>query len=416
VVLETGDKGENAFLTGALTLEDGAVLVVNKGVTLYGSRDPKDYDPDPTDKTTPLLCGTLSEVSAAYVTAKEAAAGKPAELPPLAAGRRCRSLLNVTGKNVGVMGMGTIDGRGGAQVVGHDYTWWQMARRAEPKQLRYYSTMLLTADHADGLVLYQITLHNSPNYHVSVRNTDGFTAWGVHLLTPTVRGTDDRNTDGIDPSSSTNITIAHSWIDNGDDNIAIKSHVQHMSVLDNHFYDGHGMSLGSEVAGDAHILVDGLVEDHTTSGIRVKSNAVRGGPVEDITFRNICMRNTTIPIAISPYYNNGTIESFTDPNVLGPHIPEYKKIVLDRVTSTTPGDVLIAGKDADHMTQVTLTAVQVHGITPEQVHAQYDDVTLGPGPVNFTPAGAGVTVAKVTDRGHLVPIHNCPATVFVPMR
>ena len=74
VVLETGDKGENAFLTGALTLEDGAVLVVNKGVTLYGSRDPKDYDPDPTDKTTPLLCGTLSEVSAAYVTASAAAA------------------------------------------------------------------------------------------------------------------------------------------------------------------------------------------------------------------------------------------------------------------------------------------------------------------------------------------------------
>jgi len=24
-------------------------------------------------------------------------------------------------------------------VIGHDYTWWQMARAAEPKQLRYFS-------------------------------------------------------------------------------------------------------------------------------------------------------------------------------------------------------------------------------------------------------------------------------------
>ena len=32
------------------------------------------------------------------------------------------------------------------------------------------------------------------------------------------------------------MTVAHSWIDNGDDNIAIKQGVTHMSVLDNHFY------------------------------------------------------------------------------------------------------------------------------------------------------------------------------------
>jgi len=60
--------------------------------------------------------------------------------------------------------------------------------------------------------------------------------------------------------------------------------------------------------------------------------------------------------------------------------------------------------------------VQIHGITPEQVHAQFDDVTLGPGPVNFTLDGPGVSVNKVVDHKHLVPVHNCPATIFVPMR
>ena len=32
-----------------------------------------------------------------------------------------------------------------------------------------------------------------------------------------------RNRDGIDPSSSTNVTIAHCYIDTGDDNVAIKA-------------------------------------------------------------------------------------------------------------------------------------------------------------------------------------------------
>ena len=154
-----------------------------------------------------------------------------------------------------------IDGRGGATVVGHDYSWWQMARAAEPKQLRYYSTRLIVGNHADGFVIYGITLHNSPNFHVAVNNTDGFTAWGVHLQTPTIRGVDARNTDGIDPGSSTNITITKSWIDNGDDNIAVKTGVTHMSVLNNHFYNGHGMSIGSETySGVSDLLVDGLTD------------------------------------------------------------------------------------------------------------------------------------------------------------
>lgn len=83
----------------------------------------------------------------------------------------------------------------------------------------------------------------------------------MHPLTPTIRGTDARNTDGIDPGSSSNITVAHSWIDSGDDNIAVKTGVTHMSVLDNHFYDGHGMSIGSETyTGQSFLLVDGLTE------------------------------------------------------------------------------------------------------------------------------------------------------------
>lgn len=367
----------DAFLTGALELREGVTLLIDRGVTLYASRDPKDYDPNPIGDG-PLLCGTVSNVSTSYITAKEAPRREKTNwktTPSAPQGRPCRPLIAVNAKNAAIMGDGIIDGRGSALVVGHDYSWWQMARSAEPKQLRYYSVRMIVASHADGFILYGITLHNSANYHVSVSNTNGFTVWGVHLQTPTVKGMDARNTDGIDPGSSSNITITKSWIDNGDDNVAVKTGTTHMSVIDNYFYSGHGMSIGSETnTGDSHLLVDGLTEDHTTSGIRIKSNAARGGLVHDLTYRNICMRGVPVPIAISPYYNNGTIEGFTDPGIVGDKIPDYKNILLENIYDESPGNVLIAGLDEQHRTQITLYAVHINGIQPSEMHLAFADI------------------------------------------
>jgi len=403
----------NAFLSGSLEMRAGVTLLIDKGVTLYASRDPKDFDANP-NGAGPLLCGTMSDISRVYITAKDAAKNPGKTMPQPQQGRTCKALITINVKNAAIMGDGTIDGRGDAVVMGHDYTWWQMARAAEPKQLAYYSGRLVTATHADGLVLYGIHLNNAPNCHVCVANTDGFTAWGVHLQTPTVKGTDARNTDGIDPGNSTNVTVAHSWIDNGDDNIAIKAGVTHMSVLDNHFYDGHGMSIGSEVSGDNNILVDGLTEDHTTSGIRIKSNAVKGGPVHDLTFERICMRGVQVPIAISPFYNNGTVEGYVDPGIVGDHIPDYKKISLRDIYDETAGDVLIAGKDKDHITEVSLSNVGIANLKPEQVHGQFAKVTVGPGQTNITLTGEGVTVSQIFALPPILDMQHYCTGKFVP--
>jgi len=367
-------KENNAFLTAPLEMRTGVTLLIDKGVTLFGSRDAKLYEMTG-ESVNPGLCGTLASGTPPPTF--------PAPQRPARGG--CRPLISINNAtDVGIMGDGIIDGRGYATILGKDYSWWQMARRAEPTNERYYSTRLIVANHADGLVLYRITLHNSPNFHVSVNQTNGFTAWGVHLQTPTDKSLDARNTDGVDPGSSTNITITHSWIDNGDDNIAIKTGVSHMSVLNNHFYSGHGMSIGSETySGQSFLLVDGLTEDHTTSGIRIKSNVTRGGPVHDLTYGNICMRDVQNPIAISPYYTNQTTEPFEDPHYTGTRIPDYKAITIRNVTSTTPGDVLIAGLNDDHRTEVTLDNVYIDGITPGQVHGHFTTITIGPSGTNI---------------------------------
>jgi polygalacturonase len=397
VELAPGAKGANAFLSGPIELKEGMTLLVDKGVTLFASRDPKDYDVNG-----PGTCGTM-----------------PAKGP-------CKPFITIRAKNVGIMGDGVIDGRGGAKMLGQDLSWWGLAVKAEgapggSQGAPYSDPRLISAVNADGLVLYRITLHDSPNFHVGVSRTDGFTAWGVHLKTPVHQpGPNDprpRNTDGIDPGASTNVTIAHSWIDNGDDNIAIKTGVTHMSVLDNHFYSGHGMSIGSETnTGVSDLLVDGLTEDHTTSGIRIKSNAARGGLVKNLTYRNICMRDVGVPIAISPYYSGQTIEGFVDPGVKGTRIPDYKDITLENITDLTPGDVLIAGYDDAHRTQVLLKNVTIRGITPDKVHLKFDDfVTAGTNiPLEPVDGNKDVKVVSMTQAAP-AKAYSCEGK-FVPMQ
>ena len=402
-------SGNNAFLSGPLEMRTGVTLRIDEGVTLFGSRDPALYEVK-TEGATPGLCGTIATGAAPAVF--------PAPQRPAPRGG-CRPFISINdAKDVGIMGDGVIDGRGYAKLLHKDYSWWEMARKAEPKNERYFTTRMIVANRADGLVLYRITLHNSTNFHVSVNQTNGFTAWGVHLLTPTTKGMDARNTDGIDPGSSTNVTVAHSWIDNGDDNIAIKTGTTHMSVLDNHFYSGHGMSIGSETySGDSYLLVDGLTEDHTTSGIRIKSNVTRGGPVHDLTYQNICMRGVKNPIAISPYYTNQTTEGFEDPKYSGDRIPDYKAITIRNVFDTTPGDVLIAGLNDEHRTEVTLDGVRIEGITPQQVHGHFATVTLGPMGANldFSATDIKVVGGKSATSGANGAAFACDGK-FVPMQ
>jgi polygalacturonase len=406
--VELKTAGDNdGFLTGPLEMRTGVTLLIDKGVTLFGSRDPALYEMTG-EGVTSGLCGTIASGAPSAVF--------PAPQRPAPGHGGCMPLISViNAKNVGIMGDGVIDGRGYAKILGKEYGWWEMARKAEPKNERYYTPRMIVASHADGLVLYRITLHNSTNFHVSVNQTNGFTAWGVHLLTPTTRGTDARNTDGIDPGSSTNVTIAHSWIDNGDDNIAIKTGVSHMSVLDNHFFSGHGMSIGSETfTGQSFLLVDGLTLDHTTSGIRIKSNVTRGGPVHDLLYQNICMRGVKNPIAISPYYTNQTTEPYEDPKYSGDRIPDYKAITIHNLTSTTPGDVLIAGLNDEHRTEIALDNVHIADITRALVHGHFATVRMGPGGTNIDFSGTDITVVPSTGGKDSV-AYRCEGR-FVPMQ
>jgi polygalacturonase len=325
--------GKNIFLAGPLQLKPGVTLLVDPGAALFASRNPRDYD------LTPGSCGVVNRQ-----------------------GHGCKTLLTADhAPGAGIMGDGAIDGRGGAKLLGQNVTWWDLAKTAKIMDLSQSVPRLIAIRQSDDFTMYRITLRNSANFHVGIDQTNGFTAWGVKIHTPKTA----RNTDGIDPSSSSNVTIAHCEIATGDDNVAIKTGASgpstHMTIEHNHFYSGHGMSIGSGTAGGVSaIRVSDLTLDGTDYGIRIKSDRSRGGLVQDVTYENVCMRNVPNPILLTSMYTTFS----------GDKLPVYRSIVLRNVHSVTPGWLTFLGLDAAHKLEVTLDDVTVQGLRPEDVRIE----------------------------------------------
>ena len=353
---------QQTFLSGPLTLRSGVTLVIDANTSLAASVNPRLYD------TTPGSCGTLGEH-----------------------GQGCQPLLS--GNDIsasGIMGDGSVEGRGGARIVGarpaeESVSWWELAHKA--KVLDKYQKVpgLLELNHVHDFTLYRITLRDAPFHHVVVRNSDGFTAWGVKIMTPETA----RNTDGINPVSSTNVTITHCYIHAGDDNVAISSQqgapASHISILDDHFYTGHGMSIGSGTGGGvSHVLVRNLTIEGATNGIRIKSDPSRGGLVQDIKYENVCIRNVANPIVLTPHYTNFS----------GELLPEYRDITLRNVHILTPGEYLFLGLDAQHELGVTLDNVVADGLNDSHVLSEDANITMGSALGNLEPQGSNVTVAR----------------------
>lgn len=369
--------GRDSFLSGPLELREGVTLLVDKGVTLFASRDPALY------VTAPGSCGIVNQ-----------------------SGHGCKPLISVQHvSNAGVMGDGVIDGRGGAKLLNKDVTWWQLAEQARSGG-RQQVPRILVADHADNFILYRITLKNSPNFHVVYNNGNGFTVWGLKIDTPR-RGA--RNTDGVDPGSgSKNITITHSYISTGDDDVAIKGGaggVTNMTVSHNHFYAGHGMSIGSETYGGvSKIRVTDLSLDGSDNGIRIKSNASRGGLVHDVVYDDVCIRNSPNPITLDTGYTAaGTLQ--------GNSLPTYRDITLRNVRISGGGKISFNGYSHDHRIAANLDNVLLTDQADYKYSLRHADIKIGPGPVNLNLAG-GVDSALSGKSGKGSP-SSCSKT-FVP--
>ncbi|MGO9324545.1 MAG: glycoside hydrolase family 28 protein [Terracidiphilus sp.] len=378
------NETSNAFLSGPLVLKPDVTLIVGRGVTLFASRDPAVF------AVSPGSCGIVSH--------------SPGP-------RGCKPLISVDhAPNSGVMGDGVIDGRGGEKILGSQYSWWDLAEQARAGGGQQVPRLIVATD-SDNFTLYRITLKNSPNFHVFYNHGDGFTVWGLKIDTPQRLA---RNTDGVDPGDGAkNVTITHSYIRAGDDNVAIKGGpggATNMTISHDHFYWGHGMSIGSETNGGvSKIRVFDLSLDGPDNGIRIKSNGSHGGLTEGVVYDDVCIRNSPNPITLDTAYSaNGPLQ--------GDSPPTMREITLHNVRVSGGGKITFNAYDHTHRIAATLDGVQITDDAKYTYEVNHADLILGSDPTNLDlPAGPDLTKDDSTISGK--PAEGNPpscAEKFVP--
>jgi len=409
VKLVAGSNGESGFLTGPITLKSGVTLWIDKGVTVFASRNPADYD------NGVGLCGTATANSKVS----------------------CNALISGNHVvNAGIVGEGVIDGRGGSVLTkganAGAKTWWDVAYQTKlSSKVTQHNPRLLDINGGSNFTLYGVTFQNSPNFHVVFDGLDGITAWNIKILTPslaytkpgyacakgttpdTVSGTyatcftpeTVKNTDGFDPGESSHVLLAYSYISTGDDHVAVKagsgSGSQHLMFAHNHLYYGHGLSIGSETTtGVSDMTVEDLVVDGHDSnesvGIRIKSDATRGGLVNGVTYSGVCMRNVRQPLVFDAFYSAAKSKT---------KYPSYRNITVtdfhDTGSTAYGGGLAVFAAYSKYPLQIALNNVQFDGAQPTTYMKGHDgSPSVLPANVAFTFGPAAVSFAKDVEQQH----------------
>lgn len=148
------------------------------------------------------------------------------------------------------------------------------------------------------VLLEGITLKNSPMWQLNPVMCRSVTIDGLTL------SSHGANNDGCDPESCRGVHILNCRFDTGDDCISLKSGrdrdgrqanvpCEYVLIENNDFADGHGgVALGSEMSGGIlRVLAwnNRFASPNLTYALRMKTNARRGGRVEDIIMADSIM-------------------------------------------------------------------------------------------------------------------------------
>lgn len=293
--------GAGTYLTAPIELKSNITLQLEKGATLLGSPDHRDYPPHDEFRLP--------------------------DLQPLV------SASNAT--NVAVTGEGTIDGNG--------QSWWDDARSIKDHGILgtgHPRPKLILFDHCRHVRVEGITVQNSPMWQIVPYYSDDIVIRNVRILAPA----HSPNTDAIDPFSSSNVVIDHVFADVGDDDVAIKSGPidspgpdspsRDIAITDCTFLHGHGLSIGSEIAGGAqNIRAEGIHFGGTDNGIRIKANRDRGNDVSHIVFRDVEMNGVKNALVISEYYPAVLPPDQAEAKPVTRLTPHFHDITLENVTA-----------------------------------------------------------------------------------
>jgi polygalacturonase len=188
--------------------------------------------------------------------------------------------------------------------------------------------------HCKNVLVEGVTFINSPMFEVHPVYCTNVIVRNIRILSH------GPNNDGCDPDSCKDVLIEGCTFDTGDDCIAIKSGrnrdgrriampSENIVIRNCEMKDGHGaVTIGSEMSGGVrNVYAEGckLNSPNLNEAFRFKTNAMRGGTIENIYFRNMDIGQVSDAILqIDFNYEEG-------PN--GPERPLVRNIDIRDVTS-----------------------------------------------------------------------------------
>jgi len=199
------------------------------------------------------------------------------------------------------------------------------------------------------------------------------------------------NNDGCDPESCRDVLIENCVFDTGDDCIAIKSGrnndgrrvavaSENLVIRGCTMQDGHGgVVIGSEISGNCrNVFIEHCKMDspNLDRALRFKSNAQRGGIVENVFMRHVTIGRVSEAVL--------TIDLLYEEGAQGPHAPVVRNVSLDHVTSkSSPRVMWIAGFPAAKIDQIRFADCTFRGVESAETlsHAgnlSFRNVTIEP--------------------------------------
>jgi unsaturated rhamnogalacturonyl hydrolase len=203
--------------------------------------------------------------------------------------------------------------------------------------------------------------------------------WEIHPVLSTnvtVRGvrisSHGPNNDGCDPECSRDVLIENCVFDTGDDCIAIKSGrnadgrrvnvpSENIIVRGCTMKDGHGgVVVGSEVSGGVrNVFAENCKMDSPNLDriLRLKSNAERGGVIENVFMRNVEAGTVKVVLTIDLVY--GRVET-------GPFPPVVRHVFMEHITTAASPRVLdVVGTSDSVISDINLGDCSFHGVRLE---------------------------------------------------
>jgi polygalacturonase len=351
------------FSCGPIHLKTNVNLHVSKGSTIRFSEDPNAYLPAVYTRFEGVECIGYSPLVYAYEQ-----------------------------ENIAITGEGTLDGQAS------DENWWRWKRTqgddvdalrhqgesGVPVRQRVYGRgtklrpNMVQPYKCRNILIQGVTIKNSPMWHIHPVLSTNITVRNVRVIGH------GPNNDGCNPESCRDVLIEGCHFDTGDDCIAIKSGrnndgrrvnvaTENVVIRNCQMSDGHGgVVIGSEMTGGArNIFAENCIMDspNLDRALRIKTNSVRGGTVE-----NVCLRNITIGqvaeavVKINFLYGEGDVGDYT---------PTVRSIFLENVTSKKSRYALfIRGYDRSPITDVHLTNCIFEGVEKPNLLVGVEDLVL----------------------------------------